>query len=155
MNHISATLLCIAGRLMMAHLRYWPRPCPTAPGRLAISFYFLAWAKKLRDSRVRPDLVHSAIELARLTVQCEDFGIQQEHDASLSKISLVQLEPMTTHTVIRSPVMMTPRLKVCCAVLAAFSRLLRSPQRILPSSFATVICFLEGPAESPTLCCKE
>ena len=49
-------------------------------------------------------------------------------------------------TVMTIPAKMIPRLNVCCVVRAAFSRVLRSPHLTCPSSLATVICFLEGPA---------
>jgi hypothetical protein len=52
------------------------------------------------------------------------------------------------HTVKATPAIISPKLKVCWVILAAFSLAVKSPQGTLPSSLKVVTAFLLGLGEA-------
>ena len=55
------------------------------------------------------------------------------------------------HTVKAAPTSISPKLNVCCVVLAAFSLAVKSPQATLPSSLKAVTAFLLGLGDAPVV----
>ena len=122
---------------------------PLVVGLLPEGDNLLALAQDLNASRIQPDAVDGAVEVGRLAVWREDLLVEEISDAALnhhynvtdcsiflfsSFFFRLQTPPQGGRTVKTRPTMTIPKLNVCWAARAVFSRPDSSVQGIRPSS---------------------
>lgn len=120
-------------------------PRPLVPGRFAKGLDALALTKHFETLVIGRYARDSTVEMADFAVGAEDFSIEEIAYTTLDRASAChhqQMQQLRELTVMITPAIMTSRLKLCCVVRAAFSRVLRSFHCILPSSLAIVTCLL-------------
>ena len=124
--------------------RNGPVPCPFVPASFTICSDLVRRAENLSALGTSFDFVDCSIEMRDLAIRRENRCVEQVGNTALR--SKGESERMlrgvkgACHTVMTAPRITIPKLKVCCVVLAAFSRMLRSVQETRPSSLATVTC---------------
>lgn len=143
---------------------------PFVPSFISVCRDLVALTKHAQAFRILPDPVDGPVEVGRLAVRREDFGVEEvahrplEHGSIRLSVSghlphaaaPALVRRSGKHTVRTTPTRMSPKLNVCCVARAVFSAADSSAHGTCPSSLNGVTAgrrrVLEG-VVVPRLCC--